>query len=256
MIKIKEKIKKEYKNMLEILDGEQMDLNEVSSIFNPKYLEDGIYFPYLLKSELKVDEIKAVAKSVVSYVLYKYNEKLIEYLKEEYSITLDSKFIIDNLDEEIDEREYKNDKVFSWAVETGFDKLNKCLNQICVDTDDKLIDLIKITDLQLGFSTGDSKDDLIRWIYEIPLSYEKRLENKNLLKKDKLSVVKYLEEQLTYKRYKSKLLYTQINGDINHRGEDITFELVGKTLQLDIREENYNGKRTPRSPYSISRSHY
>ena len=255
-MKIKEKLKKEYEDMLDILEEEQMDLNEISSIFSPKYLEEGIYFPYLLKSELNVNEVKSVAKSVVSYVLYKYNEKLIEYLKEKYSITLDAKFIIKNLNEEINENEFKNDQVFNWAVETGLDKLNKCLNQICVDTEEKLIDLIKITDLQLGFSTGGSEDDLIRWIYEIPLSYKKRLENKDLLKKNKLSVVKYLEKQLTNERYKSKLTYTKIKGDINHHGEDITFELIGKNIQLDIGEGDYNGKRTSRSPYSVKRSYY
>jgi hypothetical protein len=55
--------------------------------------------------------------------------------------------------------------------------LNECLNYICVDTEDKLLDLIKITDLQLVFSSGETKEDLIRWLYEIPLSYKKRLEN-------------------------------------------------------------------------------
>lgn len=58
--------------------------------------------------------------------------------------------------------------------------LNECLNYICVDTEEKLLDLINITDLQLGFSSGTTKEDLIRWLYEIPLSYKKRLENNQI----------------------------------------------------------------------------
>jgi hypothetical protein len=58
--------------------------------------------------------------------------------------------------------------------------LNECLNYICVDTEEKLLDLINITDLQLGFSSGTTKEDLIHWLYEIPLSYKKRLENNQI----------------------------------------------------------------------------
>jgi len=159
------------------MEEEDLDLEKFSSIFNPKYLDKAVYFPYFLKDDLSIDEIKSLAKLVVNDLLLEYNKRFIQYLKEEHSLKI-NEVVLDNLDKRTDL--YNNDKVFSWIMDKGLSYLNECLNYICVDTEEKLLDLIKITDLQLGFSSGETKEDLIRWLYEIPLSYKKRLENNQI----------------------------------------------------------------------------
>jgi len=174
VIKIRGKLKSEYDNFKLIMEEEDLDLEKFSSIFNPNYLDKAVYFPYFLKDNLSTDEIKSLAKSVVNYLLLEYNKRFIQYLEEEHSLKI-NEVVLDNLDKRTDL--YNKDKVFSWVMDKGLRHLNDSLNYICVDTEEKLLDLIKITDLQLGFSSGTTKEDLIRWLYEIPLSYKKRLEN-------------------------------------------------------------------------------
>jgi hypothetical protein len=240
----------EFTKLEELADELGVEFSNLPSVFKPHNIET--FFPQLLKNRLSIEEIRILAKTIVGHIIEVYNKRIVEYIQKKYNFEFNNKTVSDYFRSNSDY--YKNDGVLNWIDNKGLKHLNNCMNYLCVDTEQKLIDLIKLTDLQLGFSTGDDIEDMERWLFEIPLSFYRRLEKRDLLKKDKLTIVEYLDRQITKKSYPSSY-YQYINANINYRGEEIKFIIEKFDFVPNKRGEyTYEFTRPADLSYSIDQS--
>lgn len=243
----------EYRKMVGLAKELKIDMKDFPSVFNPKTLNWNLYFPQLLKKRLTIKDIKYISNTIIGYVIKMYNQNIIRYLQKKYSFKIEPEYIISYLDSENDF--FQKDEVMKWINNEGFKCIYECMDNLCVDNEKKLVELIKITDFQLDFSTGEKTEDLVRWLFEIPLSYKKRLEEKGLLKKDNLTIIDFLESQIAKASHKPTSMYKIMYGSINFRGEEVKLIFEISSLDFDFRKGNeYEFQRPTDLPYSIARS--